>query len=305
VLDAINLNPGNTGGLLKARLSPLGNGIQLIDYSTGPGELTVTQNHMSHAAADLGLLASSDASTAQGELRYSVGLKNPAAVQSGVIITARNPSQEDLLDGVKGQLIEDPTHSGAEFDPATSTLTVYVKAGYTTAADVVSMINNSAAGDIFAAELDPTDADPVTHQNQGTGLVAPTAAPVSMTQVGELTGTDVDPREVEGIFTALLRMRTALNDNNANALQRSIDLLDLKTTDMNYTRAELGIRQQNVDAMKSRLNSDNLELQSILSQNYDVDMVQVATELSSRQTVYQAALMSMAKISQMSLLNYL
>jgi len=58
VIDLINNHPVNQDpqqGVL-ARLAAVGNGIELVDNSVGPGRLTVTRLHNSTAAIDLGLV---------------------------------------------------------------------------------------------------------------------------------------------------------------------------------------------------------------------------------------------------------
>jgi flagellar hook-associated protein 3 FlgL len=74
---------------------------------------------------------------------------------------------------------------------------------------------------------------------------------------------------------------------------------------LNYTRADLGAREQGLQIVQDHLSSEDIDLQSALSQNHDVDFVQVVSDLTARQTAYQASLMSLGKIMQMSLLNYL
>ncbi len=74
---------------------------------------------------------------------------------------------------------------------------------------------------------------------------------------------------------------------------------------MNYARAELGARQQGLQVVQDHWESENIDLQTALSDNHDVDMVQVVSNLSARQAAYQASLMTLGKIMQMSLLNYL
>lgn len=60
VIDLINNNPVNQdperGVPLLARLAAVGNGIELVDQSVGPGRLTVTRLENSTAAIDLGLV---------------------------------------------------------------------------------------------------------------------------------------------------------------------------------------------------------------------------------------------------------
>ncbi len=120
-----------------------------------------------------------------------------------------------------------------------------------------------------------------------------------------LTGADVNPRETEGLFTALNRLQRALETNDTREVTRAIELLDKSVLDLNFARAELGARQQGLDILKDRLDREDTDLQESLSINYDVDIVEVISDLTARQTAFEASLRSSAKIFQMTLLNYL
>lgn len=154
-----------------------------------------------------------------------------------------------------------------------------------------------------AIGLDPADGTP----NTGMAPVADGTATFSSMSTGDrvVTGADVNPQETQGIFTALLRMRDAIAHNDIQGLGRSINILDEATTNLNYTRADLGAREQGLQMVQDHLSSENIDLQTGLSNNHDVDFVQVVSDLTARQTAYQASLMSLGKIMQMSLLNYL
>jgi len=67
----------------------------------------------------------------------------------------------------------------------------------------------------------------------------------------------------------------------------------------------LGARQQGVEVLKNRLDIEDVELQQALSLEYDADLSAVISELTARQAAFQASLQAMAKIYQMSLLDYL
>jgi flagellar hook-associated protein 3 FlgL len=57
--------------------------------------------------------------------------------------------------------------------------------------------------------------------------------------------------------------------------------------------------------VQSRLATEYVELKVSLSDNHDADLAQVVSDMASRQVAYEASLMAMGKIMQMSLLNYL
>jgi flagellar hook-associated protein 3 FlgL len=204
VLDAINNNPTNLAGgrPVVAQLNSSGSAIQLVDYSTGSGKLTVTANSESTAAVDLGLV--------------------PAGQTSNTNTT---------------------------------------------------------------------------------------------TPLQVLTGGDVNQQETQGIFTALLRLQDALQASNTQnsqqqaaaqlQMQRAMKLLTTATTNFDFATAEVGARQQGLDSISTSLSNQSIQLQQTLSQEYDADLPQVISDLTARQTAYQASLQMIAQLSKMTLLSYL
>ena len=87
--------------------------------------------------------------------------------------------------------------------------------------------------------------------------------------------------------------------------ERAIFMLDAYMLEINFARAELASRQQGLDAVQLRLDSEEVDLRATLSLEYDADFVEVVSDLTGRQAALQAGLMSTAKILQMTLLDYL
>jgi flagellin-like hook-associated protein FlgL len=141
------------------------------------------------------------------------------------------------------------------------------------------------------------------------GLVAAGQGSRSSSTSGDqpdlLTGADVNRQETEGMFTALLRLAHGLTANDSPEIERAMAMLDQVTTDMNFSRAALGARQQGLDAIQTRLDNERVQLEDNLSQSYDVDIAQVISDLTGKQVVMQASLQTIAKTMQMTLLDYL
>jgi flagellin-like hook-associated protein FlgL len=407
VLNAINNDPANADGKLVARLATNGNGIELVDTSTGAGALTVIPDQSNTAAYDLGLVAAGKVNNSSGTFTYSTKLISTDQVtlqpvpNSAIIVTSKDASGD--LSGL--QVVLDGTTKGVTYNAADKTLTVGIDPnGNTDAGDVVRMINGSDYGSKFHAALDPaggndgtgkvvdgtsgimygaklTAIDPITSlpvPNSGvivsaanandnlngvqvvlsstaTGVIYDDTAktltvgiipgvttannvvtaintssfssmfqasldPIggntgrgyvvdgtsaTITAASTLDGSDVNKKETEGIFTALIRLKQALQNNDEAGIERAMGLLDNGTQQLNYAHAELGARQQGLDTMKDRLGSENLELQNVLSNEYDADITQVVSDLAGQQTTIQASLKATASILQMTLLNYL
>jgi len=120
-----------------------------------------------------------------------------------------------------------------------------------------------------------------------------------------LTGSDVNPQETKGLFTALVRLQEGLLNNDNGEIERAMAMLENASTDLTFSRAELGARQNALDALQTQLDTQNIQLQSDLSDNYDVDIAQVLSDLVARQIALQASLKAMAITTQLTLLDYL
>ncbi len=120
-----------------------------------------------------------------------------------------------------------------------------------------------------------------------------------------VTGRDVNLLETEGLFTALIRLKTALDDNNLDEIRRSIDTLDAQMLRTNLARAELGAKQRGLDILKNRLDTEDVELRSALSDEHDADLAEVVSNLSARQAALTAALQAAAEVARLTLLDYL
>ncbi len=69
--------------------------------------------------------------------------------------------------------------------------------------------------------------------------------------------------------------------------------------------AEVGARQNRVEAINNRIKDSTMELTSMLSKTEDVDYSVAITKLKSEESIYQASLAATAKLIQPSLLDFL
>ncbi len=301
VINLINGNAENADGALTARLAAQGNGIELVDESRGSGSLTVTRATLSTAAIDLGLIP-------EGEDTAAARTSNAVASKTLTLAGANNDlSFVARFPGTYGNvnIIFQDTGLGADscdYDDDANTLTFEITNGTTTANDIIDLLEGDAEADaLFTASLSVTN-DP---GNTGAGAVPPTSTSITNGRAEILTGSDCNPQETEGILTALLRLRDALLANDVQEAQRTIDMFDGAVTDLTFSRAELGARQQSLEILQSRLETEEIELKETLSTEYDVDIAEVISNLTARQLAYEASLQAMGGISQLSLLDYL
>jgi flagellar hook-associated protein 3 FlgL len=304
VLDLINTA---AAGSLEARLSRYGNGIELVDENTGGQALSVIRTFGSNAAIDLGLVPAgnlqSDPPTPGA--RAAAVWDDGSSANNELRIVANVDSSD--YNGVTLRIHDDGGAVGhvpvLSYDAAGKVLDVEIENGVTTANDLIAELGNTPA---VAALFTITNEGAST----GDGTLSdadPAWSSVSLAggQPETLTGADVHPLETEGLFTALLRMQQALEQHDLGALGRAINMLDACMLQTSFARAELGARQQGLDLLAERLDTEDTELRDTLSREYDVDFVEVTSRLTAQQTALQASLMSTGQVLQMTLLNYL
>lgn len=108
-----------------------------------------------------------------------------------------------------------------------------------------------------------------------------------------------------GLFDTLGNLKKALEDNNGDNIRQQIDQLKVAENHLNNQIADVGARANRLDTKQEALSSLNVQFEDQLSQAQDTDYAQLIVDLNEKQLVYQAALMASAKITQLSLMNYL
>jgi flagellin-like hook-associated protein FlgL len=215
-----------------------------------------------------------------------------SAVTSG---TSWNGVALEVRDTLSGNV------AAATYDPVGRRLILDIADGRTTANTAIAAI---LAEGTFTAELDMSR-DPT---NDGTGiLVAPTgvAATTGGGTAEILTGRDVNPLETEGVFNSLVRLRNAVATNDVESMQRIVEMLDADHDRLTFGRATLGTRTEGLEAIQARNQDDQVQLQSTLSNEIDMDLAEAITEFSARQAAYEASLRTIGNMFQLSLLDFL
>ena len=202
-----------------------------------------------------------------------------------------------------------------------------------TIGDVINLINNDpanqSAGNKVTAQLS-TDGNGIllstpsgvgdTGQLQVVAASGGTAAqqlglvPSGATQstagtvsggVATLVGSDPNPSQVDGVFNTLIRLQSALDTNDTVGIQSGLAALANDQNRLNLAHSTLGEQEQSLSNIQTQLTSTATSLQSSLSQNVDVDMAQVISQLTEAQTSMEATLQTTALVSKLTLLNYL
>jgi flagellin-like hook-associated protein FlgL len=120
-----------------------------------------------------------------------------------------------------------------------------------------------------------------------------------------LTSDDRHTLEADSLFNTLLRLRTALLANNEEEIGRALERLDADFARVNFARAELGARMQNLSTIETQLQDEDVELRKALSNDIDVDIIDAISKLTARQFAFEASLRTTASILQVSLFDYI
>jgi flagellar hook-associated protein 3 FlgL len=131
------------------------------------------------------------------------------------------------------------------------------------------------------------------------GVVIARVGPASTTQVN-LAGDAV----FQPAITALTQLQTDLNGGQT-VQQSTISQIGDALQNLLQARATVGARQNRLNDAKSSQQDLATSNQALLSQIEDVDMASAITELTARQTTYQASLAVTAKVMQTTLIDYL
>ena len=305
--DLINNHPDNQvpGNNLVVQLSAVGNSIEYIDDNpTDENTLTFVRTGNSSAAEDLGLVPigqqesdppQSAAIAASATLAFS-GTDNDIQITATQLGTAFN--DVDIIVNNSGAVTGDD--AVVTYNPGANTLTIDIDPTATTANTLIQKINELPE---FVAERSTT----VETTNAGTGLIADlgTLGTTADGAAEVFTTVDINPLETKGIFNSLIRLSEAVDANDLREIERAAAMLDEDMSQLFLVQAEIGARGQTAELMKDRIDFEVIELQSILSTEIDVDLVEAISALTARQASFQASLQTAGQIFQLTLLDFI
>jgi len=109
----------------------------------------------------------------------------------------------------------------------------------------------------------------------------------------------------DGALSVLIDLRDALEQNRREDIREAIDRLDQALEKSLEKRAEIGARINRLDRASQRLDEQELQLTTLLSEIEDVDVAQKVMDLQGHEMAYRAALAVGAELMGESLLDYL
>lgn len=106
------------------------------------------------------------------------------------------------------------------------------------------------------------------------------------------------------VFDLMSKISSDLR-TNPSALGGDLDALDSRQTAMTADQALAGAKYARIQGAQLTNGTNTIQLKSQLSDLQDIDLADMAVQVSSANAAYQAALATTAKISQTSLLDFL
>tara|TARA_B110001452_G_scaffold65542_1_gene52394 strand:+ start:4065 stop:4985 length:921 start_codon:yes stop_codon:yes gene_type:complete len=106
-------------------------------------------------------------------------------------------------------------------------------------------------------------------------------------------------------FSVIDDFMSALNNNETAGVQRSLAEVSEMSENLSGSLADVGSRMLVVDSQREMLSDAKLRYKTLLSGVEDLDYAKAVTALSAEMLSLEAAQSSFAKISQLSLFNYM
>jgi len=309
VANLINTHPSNVlPTAVTATVLPDGKSIQLTDSSTPFTPLVDSLTVQGNTAAEYlgftspGALDVTD-NTVDGSGNYTLNSYRHT-LEDDFLIVARDGAElwidttgtttvQDVIDRINNHV---KNNNG----------TTVIQAQLATTGNGIQLVDTSTAttGDLTVRATDRSQAAELL------GFV-----PQGQTEVTSNTGSgggdyslqseDRNTFEVDSVFNSLIRLRTAIQNADAEAIGEAIDRLDVDLDRATFARGEIGTRLQTLDAVQTRLEDENVQLKSALSNEIDVDLVEAISNLTARQYSLQASLQTAGLILNLSVLDYI
>jgi flagellin-like hook-associated protein FlgL len=302
ILRLINDNDANTDRLLVARLSEFGNGIELVDSSFGEKVTRVDRSLLSTSAIELGLVDyGEEYKEKTGGGGVSGVVMNGEVLNGSLFISANYGG--GYAEGVSVEFVD----GGESFvwDASSRTLRFGINAGVTTANDVIRIFQERASEQARSMFTIQGSSNVDGTSSSGEGLVSVGVASLAGGTDVVLKGNDPNPKEVESLFGAMIRLQNAMEKNDTREIERSALMLSNSIDKLNGARTTVGVMLTSLDNVQDQLSNENVRFQSTLDTTYYIDYADASLSYLAHQLSYQASLQVTASMFQMSLLNYL
>lgn len=120
--------------------------------------------------------------------------------------------------------------------------------------------------------------------------------------------TETDPakrKTLQNRLDAANKALTLLKDKSQKMFERGITTMQRYLDDTNLSLTNCGTRSSKLALIESRLQTQKTNFETLKSENEDVDITEVAIQLTSAELTYEAALMATGKVMQSTLMNFI
>jgi flagellin-like hook-associated protein FlgL len=307
VVNAINGAVGNTAPTaVSAQLSQNGNRIELVDSSTpSSGSLVVQSVPGTQAAEYLGFVDPGETSkSATGTDSTGASTLSGGNVLGNDLVIQARDGTELWIDLAGAKTVDDVLKRINE-NPANTGLPPKITAQLATNGNGIQLVDTSVGGGTLKVRSveGSQAAEYLGFVKRGeTESPDPTAGPGG---TSVLQSEDRNTIESDSVFNTLVRLKQALEDNNIEEIGRTIDRLDTDINRVNFARADIGSRVQSLETIGTKLEDENVQLRSALSDDTEVDLVEAISNMTARQYALQASLQTAGSILQLSLLDFI
>jgi flagellar hook-associated protein 3 FlgL len=108
-----------------------------------------------------------------------------------------------------------------------------------------------------------------------------------------------------GTLQALHDLSTALGANDGTAITAALSGLDAAHGSIQTLLGDVGARTQQLEVTTANIDALDRQMQALRSQLEEADIEATVTELVSRQTAYQAAMLATSRVMGLNLADYL
>lgn len=295
VEDFLNLIR-RSGAQVEASLDPTGKHIAIRSTESGT-TLTIGENG-GNLASKLGL-RTFDLNTPLSRLNFGQGVFISDSTDDLLITRTDGTNLSINLDGALtvGDVISRINNNSTNFNPATRVVASLAPNG-----NGLRLIAPDGAQPLSVANVGGSQAA------SGLGLIprgATSSTGVTSGVSNVIQGADISGVQVEGVFSSITRLRTAIANNSPEDLPQIVDSIDADLERLSLARGIVGARQQSIGSIQSISADEQISLKKVESDELDADFANVTSELAGRQAALEASLQLMGQVTKLSLFNYI
>ncbi len=188
-------------------------------------------------------------------------------------------------------------------------------AGAETVGDVLDMINAASPPGLTASIGGGPNGIILTDTTGGTGSLSVTAINGSYaaqdlglsgsTDSAVFTGEDRAEVEVDGLFTHMVALRDALEQDDSSGITFAAEKFEEDIDRIAQVRAIVGQRMNRISSIRIREEDEQLLDLSLKSQTQDLDFTEASIRFTTLQTQLQAAMITGSQANSLSLIQFL